>query len=127
MAVFSVEPVNRTVREGEEVQLLCAAYGYPRPVLHWQKNGLDIPHHSKGLERLILRIEHFNRSDVGRFRCKAKQLGVVRYSREATVSSMRGFILLLLITMTEVWLTQLVRSLPSDHKIPSSIPGSAEI
>ena len=25
------------------------------------------------------------------------------------------------------WLAQLVRSLPSDHKVPSSIPGFAEI
>ena len=25
------------------------------------------------------------------------------------------------------WLAQLVRSLPSDHKVPSSIPGSTEI
>ena len=34
---------------------------------------------------------------------------------------------LISINMGRAWLAQLVRSLLSDHKVPSSIPGSAEI
>ena len=85
-ATFNVEPRSRTVREGERVELLCAAFGFPRAVLRWQKNGSDIPSHATDLERLILRFEQVRTSDAGQYRCKATQFFGVVYSKEATLS-----------------------------------------
>ena len=38
-----------------------------------------------------------------------------------------SFCFICIFLLRREWLAQLVRSLPSDHKVPSSIPGSAEI
>ncbi|XP_048404871.1 neuronal cell adhesion molecule a isoform X12 [Stegostoma tigrinum] len=65
---------SKTVLRGEVLYLECIADGLPTPIIHWTKEGGELPSH-RALEinfKKTLKIIDVSESDAGKYRCMAK-------------------------------------------------------
>ena len=56
-------PQNKTINEGDPLQLTCKASGQPTPTITWTKDGQQLGK--------TLNIQKSNRTDAGKYVCKA--------------------------------------------------------
>ena len=68
---FTVQPQNKTQREGDNVTLSCNATGNPVPSISWTKDGSAIssPRISLSSDGTQLTITNVNRDDRGDYKC----------------------------------------------------------
>ncbi|XP_072408655.1 neuronal cell adhesion molecule a isoform X16 [Chiloscyllium punctatum] len=65
---------SKTVLRGQVLYLECIADGLPTPIIHWTKEGGELPSH-RALEvnfKKTLKIIDVSESDAGKYRCTAK-------------------------------------------------------
>ncbi|XP_051885771.1 neuronal cell adhesion molecule a isoform X9 [Pristis pectinata] len=65
---------RKTVLRGQVLYLECIAEGLPTPVIHWTKEGGELPAH-RAFEinfKKTLKIIHVSEADAGKYRCTAK-------------------------------------------------------
>nr|XP_006812538.1 PREDICTED: deleted in malignant brain tumors 1 protein-like [Saccoglossus kowalevskii] len=71
---FSIKPTTYEANEDDNVLIVCRAVGTPTPIIHWKKDGEDLP---KGSNRFIttptgdLHVNSVIRSDMGNYACIA--------------------------------------------------------
>ncbi|XP_076110102.1 lachesin-like [Mytilus galloprovincialis] len=70
--ITTVSAATVTVQEGENVTLVCEAYGYPLPNITWKRgDGSPLPHGGLHLNNGLYRINNINATDRGLFICTA--------------------------------------------------------
>ncbi|CAG2228881.1 ANK [Mytilus edulis] len=70
--ITTVSAATVTVQEGENVTLVCEAYGYPLPNITWKRgDGSPLPHGGLHLNNGLYRINNVNATDRGLFICSA--------------------------------------------------------
>ncbi|XP_054894270.1 peroxidasin isoform X1 [Poeciliopsis prolifica] len=72
--VFTNAPRDLTVESGQDVQIPCSAQGQPRPVLTWNKDGVQITESGKFhiSEEGYLEVKDVGTADAGRYECVAR-------------------------------------------------------
>ncbi|XP_032403038.1 peroxidasin homolog isoform X2 [Xiphophorus hellerii] len=72
--VFTNAPRDLTVESGQDVQISCSARGQPRPVLTWNKDGVQITESGKFhiSEEGYLEVKDVGTADAGRYECVAR-------------------------------------------------------
>ena len=74
---FTTYPRNQTVREGDNVTLLCDATGNPKPTISWTIDGLTVnitvhPRIGLSSDNKQLTVSNVNRTDLSHeYRCQA--------------------------------------------------------
>ena len=83
-------PVDKTIKEGKGVALLCSAIGKPKPRIKWKKNGVTVTQDDRIKIRTTngaskLRIKNAVGEDSGIYHCVAKNWLGGSKSIEATL------------------------------------------
>ena len=68
--------------------MICCNSGYPLPVIHWSKNGREIPRHVESMKqrKWSLELEVITSQDSGEYNCAASNLhGSVNFTFTLTV------------------------------------------
>ena len=80
-----------TVKERQNVTLLCKATGFPPPVIKWCKDGYVIAEERKQFKKRHLEIKNIIYDDHGVYTCTAENLlGRVQLSVNVTVKGKYG-------------------------------------
>ncbi|XP_017287235.1 peroxidasin isoform X2 [Kryptolebias marmoratus] len=74
--VFTNAPRDQTVEAGQDVQIPCRAQGQPRPVLTWNKDGVQVTESGKFhiSPEGYLEVKDVGTADGGRYECVARNL-----------------------------------------------------
>uniref|UniRef100_H3CS91 Peroxidasin n=1 Tax=Tetraodon nigroviridis TaxID=99883 RepID=H3CS91_TETNG len=85
---FTVKPQDQSVLEGQTVDFLCEASGYPQPVIAWTRGGSPLPLDRRHvvLSSGALRITRVEAHDEGEYECQAvSPVGTVRTSAQLNI------------------------------------------
>ena len=63
------------VSKGEKVSLTCKLDGFPKPSIHWTKDGLDLPIKDLDNEHLMMIVENAASEDIGVYTVTATNVG----------------------------------------------------
>lgn len=83
-----VKPKDQSVLEGQTVDFLCEASGYPQPIIAWTRGGspLSVDRRHVVLSSGALRITRVEAHDEGEYECQAvSPLGTVRTSAQLNI------------------------------------------
>lgn len=75
------QPKSTTIIEGQTLNLTCAAYGKPRPLITWFKDGKFVQENYT--ERYV--VGNIERKDAGKYQCVAENEVGKKTSAVATV------------------------------------------
>ena len=85
-------PSSWTVKEKQNVRLLCEADGFPPPVITWYKNGYPIKDARRQFKERNLEIKEIVFEDRGTYTCTAENLlGRTELSVNVTVEGINFF------------------------------------
>ncbi|XP_028678703.2 mucosa-associated lymphoid tissue lymphoma translocation protein 1 homolog [Erpetoichthys calabaricus] len=78
---ISVHPVSTTVKQGHDLKIQCVAFGIPRPVLQWYKNGNLLQNQTN--EMLI--IKNAEKNHEGTYLCSVTNIHDEKWTEPAEV------------------------------------------
>ncbi|XP_007439663.1 immunoglobulin superfamily DCC subclass member 3-like [Python bivittatus] len=89
LSKFHMHPESMSVEEGGVARFQCFVQGVPEATITWEHNQTALMTDDYRFTLLptgILQITGVRRSDVGTYRCVARNIANTRYSQEATLS-----------------------------------------